>query len=57
VLYLWLHALLELVFIVGACFLIKVGRSRGEKQAFLAHEARLNELQQEKERIASKKSL
>ena len=56
-LYLWLHALLELVFIVGACFLIKVGRSRGEKQAFLAHEARLNELQHEKDRIASKKSL
>ncbi len=56
-LYLWLHALLELVFIIVACFLIKIGRNRGEKAAVLAHEERLHELQQEKDRIANKKTL
>ena len=56
-LYFWLHALMEIVFIVITVVLIKLGRTRGEKEAVARHEAQMAELEKEKERIASKKSL
>lgn len=56
-LYLWLHALLEVAFIALSLFLVKLGRTRGEKEAVARHEAQLAELEKEKERIASKKTL
>lgn len=56
-LYFWLHILMEIAFIVITVVLIKLGRTRGEKEAAARHEAQMAELEQEKERIASRKSL
>lgn len=56
-LYLWLHTLLEIAFIVVALILVKLGRTKGEREAAARHEAQMAELEKEKERIASKKTL
>ncbi len=56
-LYFWLHALMEIVFIIITLVIIKLGRKRGETRAAEEHEKQMAELQQEKELLASKKSL
>ena len=56
-LYFWLHALMEIVFIIITLVIIKLGRKRGETRAAKEHEKQIAELQQEKELLASKKSL
>ena len=56
-LYFWLHALMEIVFIIITLVIIKLGRKRGETRAAEEHEKQIAELQQEKELLASKKSL
>ena len=55
--YLWLHVLLELAFIVGACVVMRIARRHGEDSAFKEHEAQIAELEQEKERLANAKTL
>jgi len=55
--YLWLHVILEILFIVGSCVIMRVGRRHGEASAVKEHEAQLAELEQEKERLANAKTL
>ena len=56
-LYFWLHIIVEAIFLVGVTVVMRYGRKAGEAQAEKEHQAQLAELQQEKERIANKKSL
>ena len=55
--YIWLHAILEVVYLSGAIAIMRLARGKGENQASAEHDAQLAELEKEKERLANKKSL
>ena len=55
--YIWLHVVLEAIFLVGSVVLMRVARRKGENQAIREHKVQLAELEKEKERLVNKKSL
>lgn len=55
--YFGLHIVLELLFIAVAVFLMRIGRRRGENRAQKEHEAQLAELESERDKLASSKTL
>lgn len=55
--YFGLHILLEILFIVGAVFIMRIGRRQGEVKAQKEHESQIAELERERDKIASKKTL
>lgn len=55
--YIWLHIILEAVFLIGSVVIMRFARKSGETLAANEHAAQLAELEEEKKRLASKKTL